>query len=576
MRPPRLLRPLQTTPLPWSSSDSFPKWPLYHICRACSCSAPLTLSSTNALQGRGSTGKRGKPTDEDDTRNHRTIGAAQYLFTGDSSSPGTPFFHPDGTHIFQKLTAFIRAQYPDYGFREVLTPTIYKDTLWKQSGHWDNYKDDMFAVTGNTSKKPRKTKAPAEFINGVLQPQNFIHEEPDLDDYALKPMNCPGHCLLYKSKRRSYRDLPIRYAEFSPLHRNETSGTLSGLTRVRRFHQDDGHIFCRPSQIQDEVLKSIQFVKMVYKTLHFKECDLSFFLSTRPNNSFIGTRQDWKMAEDQLMAALDHDNENPENLTSWETRKGDGAFYGPKIDITLRDNHGKEHQTATIQLDFQLPKRFELEYEAPAPELEAQGLMTDDPELLGKMGRVAPVMIHRAVLGSLERFIALLLEHDDGKLPFWLSPRQVVILTITNRLHIVEHAKNAKHKLSNAPAENTSEPRQLDRPRYIVDIDDGSDSIAQKVVRARKNKYSLICVMGELNIKDGNGHGLQNMTLDVEVNRDSQPNMVETWDTIERIRPGSQAPVQKDRGTGPNSGQSVKLTVKQCKTLIESLSEKYL
>ena len=568
------MRPLQTTPSTWSSPDSFPKWPLYRTCRAWSCSAPLTLSSTNAFQG--STGKHGKPTGEDEPRNHRTIGAAQFLFTGDGSSPGTPFFHPDGTHIFQKLTAFIRAQYPDYGFREVLTPTIYKDTLWKQSGHWENYKDDMFAVTGNTSKKPRKTKAPAEFINGVLQPQKFIHEEPDLDDYALKPMNCPGHCLLYKSKRRSYRDLPIRYAEFSPLHRNETSGALSGLTRVRRFHQDDGHIFCRPSQIQDEVLKSIQFVKMVYKTLHFKKFDLSFFLSTRPDNCFIGTRQDWKMAEDQLIAALDHDNENPENLTSWEMRKGDGAFYGPKIDITLRDNNGKEHQTATIQLDFQLPKRFELEYEAPAPELEAQGLMTDDPGLLGKVGRAAPVMIHRAVLGSLERFIALLLEHDDGKLPFWLSPRQVVILTITNRFHIVDHARNAKHKLSNAPAENTSEPRRLDRPRYIVDIDDGSDSIAQKVVRARKNKYNLICVMGESNVKDGNGHGLQNMTLDVEVNRGSQPNILETWDTIERIRPGSQAPVQKDRGTGPNSGQSVKLTVKQCKTLIENLSEKYL
>lgn len=567
MRPSRLLRPLQKTRPLGPFSVGFPNRPIDRTYRECSCSTAPALSSTTALQGKGASSKQGTTKKGED---HRTIGATQLFFTSDSSSPGTPFFHPDGTHIFHKLTAFIRAQYPDYGFREVLTPTIYKDTLWKQSGHWDNYKDDMFAVTGNTTKELRELVPRGESINGVLKSQQTIQEELDLDNYALKPMNCPGHCLLYKSKRRSYRDLPLRYAEFSPLHRNEVSGALSGLTRVRRFHQDDGHIFCRPSQIKEEVLKSLQFVRMVYKTLHFRTSDLRFFLSTRPKSGFIGTEREWAMAEDQLRAALES-----ENQSSWTTKEGDGAFYGPKIDIALRDKSGKEHQTATIQLDFQLPKRFGLEYEAPAPELEAQGLTTDDPELRKSKGLVAPVMIHRAVLGSLERFIALLLEHDSGKLPFWLSPRQVIILTVTNRDHIVGPAKNAQRSLSNAPDIYMSEPRQLNHPRYIVDIDDGPESIAQKIVTAKKNKYNLICVMGERNFEDG-VRDLQHMTFDVEVNRGSQPNMVKTWDTIESIKPKSQAPKQKDRGVGFNGGLSVKLTVWELKRLIKSLSQQYL
>ncbi|KAL2039224.1 hypothetical protein N7G274_007892 [Stereocaulon virgatum] len=567
MRPSLLLRPLQKTRTLGPFSVGLPNRTVERTYCECPCSASPAPSSTTALQGKGATSQQGKTEKGED---HRTIGTAQHFFTSDSSSPGTPFFHPDGTHIFQKLTAFIRAQYPDYGFREVLTPTIYKDTLWKQSGHWDNYRDDMFAVTGNTTKKPTETVPRRGSINGDVKSQQIIQEEIDLDNYALKPMNCPGHCLLYKSKRRSYRDLPLRYAEFSPLHRNEISGALSGLTRVRRFHQDDGHIFCRPSQIKEEVLKSLQFVRMVYETLHFCISDLRFFLSTRPKSGFIGTEREWAIAEDQLWAALDS-----ENQTSWTTKEGDGAFYGPKIDIALRDKMGKEHQTATIQLDFQLPQRFGLEYEAPAPELEAQGLTTDDPELRKSKGLVAPVMIHRAVLGSLERFIALLLEHDSGKLPFWLSPRQVIILTVTNRDHIIDPAKNAQRSLSNAPDKHMSEPRQLDHPRYIVDLDDGPESIAQKIVTARKNKYNLICVMGERNL-EGGGRDSQHMTFDVEVNRDSQPNMVKTWDTIESIRPGSQAPRQKDRGVGRNSGLSVRLKVWELKKLIESLSGKYL
>ena len=579
MRPPRLLRPLQKVRSLWSPFNNFTRRALEYSCRTCSSSASLNLSGTNALQSKAKRQslrwKEEKLSHED--RDHRSIGAAQSLFTSDDSSPGTPFFHPDGTHVFQKLIAFIRAQYPDYGFREVLTPIIYKDALWKRSGHWDNYKDDMFAVTGNTPAKQRNILNPAKDNgDGHMQSTKITHEDTELDDYALKPMNCPGHCLLYKSKRRSYRHLPIRYAEFSALHRNEISGALSGLTRVRRFHQDDGHIFCRPSQIQDEVLKSIQFVKMVYKTLHFSNLDLNFFLSTRPSTGYIGTVKEWNMAEDQLKAALNYENEDPEKRTYWALRQGDGAFYGPKIDITLRDNNKKEHQTATIQLDFQLPKRFELEYEAPAPELEAQGLTTDSPKLLEKMGRVAPVMIHRAILGSLERFIALLLERDDGKLPFWLSPRQVIILTVTDKSEIVEKAMEARHILSNAPVDDISNPRQLHQPRYIVDLDDSSDSIAQKVVRARKNKYNLICVMGQKNLKADRRQGYIGTTLEVEVHRGSQPNLVETWDVIEMLRPGSQAPVQKDRGVGPNSGQTVRLTVDNCKRLIQKLSERYL
>ena len=422
----------------------------------------------------------------------------------------------------------------------------------------------MFAVTGVSSHKPEA--APIEFSDGRMQPKIDVDEAAKPEEFGLKPMNCPGHCLLFQSQRRSYRDLPIRYADFSPLHRNEISGALSGLTRVRRFHQDDGHIFCRPSQVKDEISKSLDFVRLVYQALGFK--DYALVLSTKPEKGYIGSEDEWNRAEDQLKEALDASGK------LWKQNRGDGAFYGPKIDVIVQDSDRKKHQTATIQLDFQLPQRFELGYEAPAPELEAKGEPTLDPVLRQKMGTVTPVMIHRAVLGSLERFMALLLEHHHGQLPFWLSPRQVIILTVTNNPPVKEYAERLKKDFSNTACENL--PKPIDHPTYIVDVDDSGDSIAQKIVRAKKKKYNMICIVGERNFAGSKMEG-EWPTLDVDVT--AQPDQRKTWDAIEKIRPGSQAPVQKDRGVGAkfaNMSPGVRLRIDQCRKLIRTLSAEYL
>ena len=635
MRSSRYSRPLQKTQISWNLADSFAPYSFSRRCSARSSSSSKHLP--NLWHQRGKTGK--SEVKEPDPTDHRSIGARHSLFTTDLSSPGTPFFLPDGTHIFQKLTSFLRAQYPAFGFREVLTPTIYKEELWRQSGHWDNYKDDMFTV--ERGQRQAKTAALAIFRGGRLQTPTETHDSNVTETYGLKPMNCPGHCILFRSKRRSYKELPIRYAEFSPLHRNEISGALSGLTRVRRFHQDDGHIFCRPSQVMGEVLKSIQFIKLVYQALHFNISDLSFVLSTRPKEGYIGEVEEWDMAEAQLKEALDqalnhdksvahgderwtvsedgelkdaldqtldhdksvahgdepwtvseghgelkealdqvldHDKSVAHGDELWTVSEGDGAFYGPKIDVILRDSDGKQHQTATIQLDFQLPKRFQLEYEAPAPDLEAKGVITDDPVLMETMGRVTPVMIHRAVLGSLERFIALLLENDRGKLPIWLSPRQMIILTVTDNPRVVKAAQLARDILSDLIPEDMAGPRPLNKPTYIVDLDASGDSIRQKVARAKKGKHNLICVMGMKNLKATKREKKPGKaTMDVEVNRDMQPDLVKTWDRIEKIKPGSQAPQQKDRGVGGVSGgNGVRLEVGEVKKLMARLCDDYL
>lgn len=500
---------------------------------------------------------------------HRAIGTAQSLFTTHPSSPGAPFFQPDGTHIFQKLISFLRAQYPHFGLREVLTPTMYKETLWQQSGHWENYKDDMFTVIGKSSRKPQK--APL-FEDERMQPEKSLEDAPELEEYSLKPMNCPGHCLLYKSERRSYRDLPIRYAEFSPLHRNELSGALSGLTRVRRFHQDDGHIFCRPSQVKQEIDQSLAFIRMVYETLGLP--DYRFVLSTRPAKNYIGSVEEWDRAEKQLKAAL---IEHGRIGLMWSERKGEGAFYGPKIDVILCDTDQKEHQTGTIQLDFQLPKRFELAYESPAPEIEANGETWESSETRTTLGQVTPVMIHRAILGSLERFMALLLETHQGRLPFWLSPNQVIVLTVSDKEHIKAYAKRATSHISGS-VEGLAKhgellPKTMEPLRCVVDIDDSGDSIAQKVVRAKEKKYNLICVVGEKNVA-GSPSGPED-TVDLDVT--GQLDQRRTWDLIERIKPGSQAPLKKDKGAESDYRglPGVRLNLVQCRRLIKQMSHNY-
>jgi threonyl-tRNA synthetase len=386
-------------------------------------------------------------------------------------SPGSPLFLPNGAKMFNKLTNFLRTQYANFGFDEVITPTIYKKSLWEKSGHWENYADDMYAVTGRGASGEREGRQ--------------IGED---EEYGLKPMNCPGHCLIFASKKRSYRDLPIRYADFSPLHRNEVHGALSGLTRVRRFHQDDGHIFCRPGQIQEEISRTLDFVRLTYKTLGLGPYRLA--LSTRPTDHFIGTVEEWDNAEGALKKSLD------ESGQLWEVNEGDGAFYGPKIDVILRDSEGKEHQTATIQLDFQLPKRFELEYQAPAPELESQGLTTTDQRLLAVEGPVTPVLIHRAVLGSVERIMALLIEHYNGHWPFWLNPRQVIIVTVNDSQPVVEFAKKCQNLISGLNSGQAKERAFSPFERISVDVDSSPRFLKKKILEAKQKRYAVIAVVG--------------------------------------------------------------------------------
>lgn len=421
----------------------------------------------------------------------------QELFTTSIYSPGSPIFLPAGARIFNRLVEYLRKKYVKYGFQEVITPTIYKKALWAKSGHLENYADDMFTVISTS---------PARRDSATEQGQEPTAIAAEEDEYGLKPMNCPGHCIIYNAQRHSYRDLPIRYADFSPLHRNEVSGALSGLTRVRRFHQDDGHIFCRPAQIEAEIRSTLDFVAEAYET--FRLGPYRLVLSTRPDEHYIGTLEDWAQAEGALKGALDATGQ------PWTLNEGDGAFYGPKIDIILKDSDGKEHQTATIQLDFQLPKRFELEYEAPAPELEQQGLVTTDPEKLAVVGRVRPVMIHRAILGSVERLMALLIEHYHGNWPFWLNPKQVAIVTVNDTPEVVGLARSTQAALLGtgiealgvkAPSEGSSggDGKPAPIPGLAVDVDDSARTVGVKLREARSKGYGLIAVVGPKNLESG-------------------------------------------------------------------------
>lgn len=291
-------------------------------------------------------------------RDHRKIGQNQDLFFFHELSPGSCFFQPKGTHIYNTLSNFIKDEYRKRGFQEVMTPNIFKTKLWKMSGHWDHYAENIFSFKNR-----------------------------DNDEFALKPMNCPGHCLMFAHKQRSYRELPLRFADFGVLHRDEFSSGLSGLTRLRRFQQDDAHIFCTTDQIQTEIDSSLEFLSHVYGTFGF-EFDL--VLSTRPD-SYLGDLDVWNQAESALENSLNKFGR------PWKLNPGDGAFYGPKIDVTITDAMKRAHQCGTIQLDFQLPQRFQLAYDG---ENDVKS---------------TPVMIHRAILGSLERFIAILIEHFGGR-----------------------------------------------------------------------------------------------------------------------------------------------------------------
>lgn len=306
-------------------------------------------------------------------------------------------------------------------------------------------------------------------------------------------LQLPLRACLFRDEIKSYRDLPVRFADFSALHRNEISGALTGLTRVRRFHQDDAHIFCRTDQILAEIEQTLKFVGMVYNTFGLGPYKL--LLSTRPKDSFIGTIEEWDRAEEQLTTALN-------NIGSeWAINEGDGAFYGPKIDIVLKDSNGKEHQTATIQLDFQLPQRFDLQYQASPEELEACLQSSMDKGLDTAFRR--PVIIHRAIYGSVERFMALLIEHYAGKYPFWLSPRPAIVLSLNSNPEVLEHVSRIQSVLSGLNSQDTSKasslspkPLPLSTIHIPVDIDTSDRPLGKKIAEARGKKYNHIIVVG--------------------------------------------------------------------------------
>ncbi|CAN6299050.1 unnamed protein product [Urochloa humidicola] len=364
-------------------------------------------------------------------RDHRALGLAQELFFFHPLSPGSCFFLPHGARVYNKLMDFMRQQYRDRGYQEVLSPNIYNMQLWETSGHAANYKENMFVF------------------------------EIEKQEFGLKPMNCPGHCLMFDNRVRSYRELPLRMADFGVLHRNELSGALSGLTRVRRFQQDDAHIFCRENQIKDEVKGVLEFINYVYEIFGFK---YELELSTRPEK-YLGEIETWNKAEQQLTEALN------EFGKPWQINEGDGAFYGPKIDIGVFDALKRKFQCATLQLDFQLPLRFKLSYSA---EDEA------------KIER--PVMIHRAILGSVERMFAILLEHYNGKWPLWLSPRQAIVCSVS--AGSVDYGKEVLARLHEAG--------------FHVDIDMSDRTIQKKVREAQLAQFNYILVVGAQEAETGN------------------------------------------------------------------------
>lgn len=372
-------------------------------------------------------------------RDHRRVGKDLDLFSFHPMAPAMPFFHPRGAILYKTLADYIRTYYRELGFQEVITPQIVDVELFKQSGHYANYVDNMFFC------------------------------RIDEREFGVKPMNCPGHTLIYATHKRSYRDLPIRYADFGRLHRYERSGVTAGLTRVRSFCQDDAHIFCREDQIGTEIGRQIRMIQAVYEQFGF---EMKIGFSTRPSQS-IGTESElsdaerqewdaiWQRAESTLEAALQSVD------LPYFINAGDGAFYGPKIDCQVKDAIGRWHQLGTIQLDFALPKRFDLRY------TNAEG------------GQSRPVMVHRAVLGSLERFIGILIEHCGGDFPLWLAPTQLRIITVNDAcMPYAQQVQQACHQAG-----------------IRVELETRSEKLGFKIRDAELQKIPIVAVIGQKEVE---------------------------------------------------------------------------
>ncbi|KAM3431445.1 hypothetical protein NHJ13734_007299 [Beauveria thailandica] len=371
---------------------------------------------------------------ENEKLSHLHIGKRQELFFFDAMSPGSAFLLPNGTKIFNALQQLLREEYCTQGYQEVQTPNIYNTAIWKTSGHWQHYKENMFRL------------------------------DIDGSEWALKPMNCPGHFLLFGHKTWSYRDLPLRIADFGVLHRNEASGALRGLTRVRKFQQDDSHIFCTDDQIASEIENIFRFLEKIYGIFGFT---FKLKLSTRPDK-YLGDLATWDYAEAQLRHALTKCYSD-----DWVENLGDGAFYGPKIDITIEDAFKREFQCATIQLDYQAPVKFDLKY-------------------AGKNGLCKPVVIHRAIIGSFERFLAILTEHFGGNWPFWISPCQILVIPVAPGLD--DYAQQV-HALLRADG-------------FHVQVDLSSNTLKKKIRSGELAQYNFIFVIIVVGAREEKSHSV--------------------------------------------------------------------
>ena len=382
--------------------------------------------------------------EEAEKRDHRKLGRELDLFHIDEHAPGLVFWHPKGWSVWQKVEQYMRAVYQDNGYQEVKGPQIIDKSLWEKTGHWDKYRDNMFTT------------------------------ESEKRDYALKPMNCPGHILIFKQGMKSYRDLPLRYGEFGQCHRNEPTGGLHGIMRVRGFTQDDGHIFCTEDQILPESVNFTTLLQKVYQDFGFT--DIIYKVATRPAQR-IGSDEIWDKAEHALMESLRASN------CDFEIAPGDGAFYGPKIEYTLKDAIGRQWQCGTIQVDFSMAERLDAEY-------------------VGEDGnRHRPVMLHRAIVGSMERFIGILIEQHAGALPVWLAPIQVVVCNITDSQ--ADYCREIAQKmqklagnqglrvdldLRNEKITYKIREHSLQKPPYILVAGDKEKAAGTVAVRARGNK----------------------------------------------------------------------------------------
>ncbi len=357
-------------------------------------------------------------------RDHRKIGKELDLFSFQEEGPGFPFWHPKGAVLYDILLGFIRKENDRQHYQEVRTPIILNESLWHASGHYENFKENMYFT------------------------------EIDERNYAVKPMNCPGHCLIYKNSLHSYRELPIKISEFGLVHRHELSGVLHGLFRVRNFTQDDAHVFCMPEQLKDEIVKCIEYTIYAYRTMGFEKYKV--FIATRPEKS-IGSDEDWENATASLKEALEELN------LPYETKEGEGAFYGPKIEFNIEDCIERYWQCGTTQVDFSMPGRLGLTYE-------------------GSDGKKhTPVMIHRAILGSLERFIGILIEHYAGKFPLWLSPTQVRFIPIHEKQH--DYARKLEKILMNESIR--------------VDIDFRDEKLGYKIRKSQLEKIPFMVILGD-------------------------------------------------------------------------------